>query len=177
MKNEVTALNDMPRALATRIETAREEVLDLALDGEWSVRTILAHLRDEEALVFRMRVERMLSENEPVFARFPPEAWLEQRQTARDSMRELLQDFALQRKASVNLLERLNEDEQQRKGYHPDKGLAGSSWIIRSGPAPEPGGEPSGVSEFTIASWVAYWNAHDREHLAQIDRTLELRAR
>ncbi len=149
----MSALTDVlastPQELARLVQRGGEEALDAEPDGEWSVRTTLAHLRDEEGLVFRLRLERMLSESEPEFLPYPPEHWLATRRQDRDETRTLLQDFALQRKASVNLLERLRPDEWERTGTHP-----------------------RGTSH-TVASWVEYWVSHDREHLDAIERNLE----
>ncbi len=148
MHSTIPTMAHLPRQLATMVEHAGEAALDRAPEGAWPARTILAHLRDEEAYVFRLRVERMLGEDEPEFTPYPPEVWLAERQTDRDGTRDLLRDFALQRQASVNLLERVSETDQHRRGHHPVHG------------------------RFTIASWVDYWSKHDREHYFQLERVL-----
>ncbi|MDZ7728857.1 MAG: DinB family protein [Dehalococcoidia bacterium] len=149
----MSALTDVlastPQELARLVQRGGEEALDTEPDGEWSIRTTLAHLRDEEGLVFRLRLERMLSEAEPEFLPFPPERWLETRKRDRDDTRTVLQDFALQRKASVNLLERIRPEDWERSGKHP-----------------------RGTTH-TVASWVEYWVSHDREHLGAIEQNLE----
>lgn len=148
MSGLIDILAGTPKELATLVQRAGEERLDLQHNGEWSIRTTIAHLRDEESLVFRLRLERMLSESEPVFASFPPDVWAASRKQDRDETRTLLQDMALQRKASVNVLERLRPDEWERIGTQP------------------------GHHQHTVASWVEYWTTHDREHLRAIERTL-----
>ncbi len=151
MQGELRAMAELPAELASLVSQASEEQLDQAADGEWSARVILAHLRDEEALVFRLRLERMLSEDKPVFAPYPPDRWLAERDTSRDGLRQLLQDFALQRKASVTLMKLLDEEALQRRGIHPQRG------------------------EFTVSDWIRYWHGHDEEHRWQIKRALEIR--
>lgn len=149
MSSLTDVLAATPQELARLVSRGGEQALDAEPGGEWSIRTTLAHLRDEEGLVFRLRLERMLSEEAPEFLPFPPERWLELRQRDRDDTRTLLQDFALQRKASVNLLERIRPEDWERTGKHP-RGTV-----------------------HTVASWVEYWASHDREHLGAIERNLE----
>lgn len=139
----------LPRNLADIVRECGEDGIDAAYDGEWSIRTGMAHLRDEESLVFRLRLERILSEDDPVFAPFPPEQWLANRDTTRDDTQALLRDLALQRQASINMLQRLAGDEWQRPGMHPTQGA------------------------YTVSTWVDFWLRHDAEHLEAMRRTLE----
>lgn len=148
MRPMLEEMASLPQRLADITRRVDEQRLDTSSGDEWSARVVLAHLRDEESSVFRLRVERMVSEDEPVFAPFPPESWLEHRRRDRDNLRELLADLALQRKASVNLLSRLTTSAWARAGHHPDRG------------------------RFTVESWVDYWLQHDRDHVAQVERLL-----
>ena len=66
----------------------------------------------------------------------------------RDRKDVLLADFALQRQASVNLLNNMKERDWDRKGHHPELGM------------------------FTARTWVEHWVGHDADHVAQIERTL-----
>jgi hypothetical protein len=152
MRDVLETMASLPRELATIVQQAGDSAIDTASQGEWSVRLILAHLRDEESLVFRLRVEPMLSEREPEFAVYPPARWHEERRTDRDELRQLLRDFALQRQASLNLLETMRPRDWERTGIHPQRGA------------------------FTVEGWVRNWAEHDREHLEQIERTLQGKA-
>lgn len=142
-------LAGLPRSLAHIVRECGEDGIDAEFDGEWSIRTGMAHLRDEEFLVFRLRLERMLSEDNPVFAPFPPEQWLANRDATRDDTQALLRDLALQRQASINMLQRLTGDEWQRPGTHPTQG------------------------NYTVSTWVDYWLKHDAEHLDAMRHALE----
>jgi hypothetical protein len=148
MEELLKELAATPRTLAHLVVEASDELLDAAPAGEWSARTVLAHLRDDEYLVLRMRCERMLSEDGPVFPDFDEKAWAESRSRARDRKEELLGDFALQRQASLNMLANLRPGDGLRPGRHAEYG------------------------EFTVGSWVQHWAEHDRAHVAQIERML-----
>jgi hypothetical protein len=144
----IERLAELPRRLAAIVRESGEDGLDAAFDGEWNIRTGMAHLRDEESFVFRLRLERMLSEDHPTFAPYPPEQWLANRDTSRDDAQELLRDLALQRQASVNMLQRLSAFEWERPGKHPTQGA------------------------YTVSTWVDYWLKHDAEHLDAMQQVL-----
>lgn len=148
MKDLMDALAGTPRMLAHLVVEVTEEELDRAPAGEWSPRTVMAHLRDDEFLVMRMRLARMLSEDGPVFANFDEQAWAETRSRHRDRKEELLGDFALQRQASLNVLANLRPADESRPGRHEEYG------------------------EYTVRSWVKHWLDHDREHIGQLERLL-----
>jgi acyl-CoA-binding protein len=148
MEELMKELAATPRTLAHLVVEANDELLDKAPEGEWSARTVLAHLRDDEYMVMRMRLARMLSENGPVFADFDEQAWSVKRNRARDRKEELLGDFALQRQATLNVLANLRPGDEQRPGRHEAYG------------------------DYTIRSWVEHWVDHDRTHIAQIERML-----
>src|SRR3970040_1455536 len=104
MNDELIArLADTPRKLAHLVAEATDEQLDRAAPGEWSARTIMAHLRDDEFMVMRLRLERLLAEHEPLLTNFDEKAWGQSRNRTRDRKETLLGDFALQRQASRNI--------------------------------------------------------------------------
>jgi hypothetical protein len=141
-------LEATPATLAHLVAELSDEALDGAGHNEWSARVILAHLRDDESMVMRMRLVRMLVEDDPVMPDFDEKAWAANRNTERDRKDVLLTDFALQRQASLNLLEQLHEGQWQRTGRH----------------------EVSGP--MTVRSWVEHWAEHDETHIAQIERAI-----
>jgi hypothetical protein len=127
---------------------ADEAALDAAPEGEWSVRTVLAHLRDVEFMVMQLRLARMLVEDHPTLALFDQEAWAASRWKGRDGLEELLADFRLQREASIMVLRRLEDDEWKRTALHPEFGALDVHW------------------------WVQHWLEHDETHVAQITEAL-----
>lgn len=138
-----------PTALAHLVADVSDTRLDASAAGEWPVRTVLAHLRDDEFLVMRMRLERMLSERHPVFPDFDEKAWADSRNRGRDRKQQLLGDFALQRQASLNIIESLAPADWVRTGRH------------------------EALGEFTVASWVEHWVQHDAAHIAQVEAALD----
>lgn len=148
VEQAIAQLAETPSTLAHLLAEAREDVLDSAELGGWSARTIVAHLRDDEAMVMRMRLVRLLTEDEPWLPDFDQEAWAASRSTARDRKDHLLADFALQRQASLNLLRRVTVPEWERAGQHEVNG------------------------RLTVADWVEHWAEHDAEHIRQLELAL-----
>jgi hypothetical protein len=146
--NLVERLASTPAQLASMLAHVAEEALDAAPAGEWSVRTVLAHLRDDEYLVMRQRLERMLAEDAPMFPNFDEKAWAVGRNRSRDQRQQLLDDFALQRSASIAILRALDEAQWQRTGRHEVDG------------------------DYTVESWVEHWVEHDETHVAQVRHSL-----
>ncbi len=141
-------------ATPDRLEALLRDIPDdAALDrepapGEWSARTVLAHLRDDEFMVGRLRLERMAVEDEPALAPFDEKAWARDRWTGRDALPDLLADFRAQRDASLHILRRLTPDDWRRPGTQPEYG------------------------RFDIHYWVENWLDHDDTHMAQVQATL-----
>jgi hypothetical protein len=148
MEDLIKQLAATPSTLAHLVVEAGDDLLDRASADDWSARTILAHLRDDEFLVLRMRCERMLSEVNPTFPDFDEKAWASSRNRSRDAKETLLADFALQRQASLNMLANLKPGDHARPGRHAEYGA------------------------FTVRSWVEHWVDHDRMHVEQIERML-----
>ena len=146
----IATLEATPRLLAELVATGGDAAFDKAWPGEWSPRTVLAHLRDDEFMVTRLRVVRMLVEQTPMLMPFNETEWERTRYTGRDSLDELLTDFAEQRAASLQILRRLTPEQWQRPGYQPEYG------------------------ELTIATWTEHWVEHDQTHINQIRAGLGL---
>jgi hypothetical protein len=140
-----------PAILAQIATGVGDDDLDAARQGEWSARTVIAHLRDDEFMVMRLRLERMLVENEPDLAPFDEKAWAASRFTGRDALDELLTDFRLHREASLSILRRLDPNEWLRTGRQPEYGA------------------------FDIHWWLQHWAEHDDTHLAQVRDALDAR--
>ena len=137
-----------PSKLAHITVEAADDILDAAPEGEWSARTVLAHLRDAESLEFRVGLERLLAEPDPTLFFLPPDQWERDRNRERADKSVLLGDFALQRQASLNLIATMRPADWGRTGG----GL--------------------GDEAFTIANFVQIWAGHDSAHLGQIEALL-----
>jgi hypothetical protein len=138
-----------PERLEAIVEGATDEALDFAPPGEWSACTILAHLRDDEFMCLRVRVERMVVEDDPELAPFDEKAWAASRYTGRDALPELLADFRVQRDASLMILSRLSPADWRRTGRQPEYG------------------------HFDVHWWMEHRLKHDEMHLDQLRRTLQ----
>lgn len=142
-----------PHILEEIVGAADESLFDKAWPGEWTPRVVLAHLRDDEYLTMRMRLERMLAEDQrPLLMPFDETAWAANRWTGRDALPELLEDFRVQRAASILILRRVQDDEWARVAYQPE------------------------IGELTIRTWTEHWVEHDQTHINQFRAGLGLTA-
>lgn len=151
------ALIDTLRETHVALTRLTSGVSDAALDArsapdEWTVREVLAHLVDDEMYVMRTRMERIIKEDQPHLAPHDERKWYASRNTTRDSLTELLADFATQRAASLGILDMLRESDWAREGYQPEYGT------------------------FTAKAWLAQWAEHDTIHLRQIAQALQASA-
>jgi hypothetical protein len=150
-RNElIVALEQTGPALQGLTAGATEGALDFhAGPDEWSVREILAHLVDDEMYVMRLRLERIIKEEQPHLTPHDEQKWYANRNTTRDRLDELLADFSLQRAASLNIIKMQRESDWARQGTQPEYGT------------------------FTAEEWLGSWVEHDTVHLRQIERSLQ----
>lgn len=138
-----------PKTLAHLVVEADRRRLDAEpRAGGWTARTILAHFRDDEMLCMRPALARMLIEDCPSLRFLEGAEWEPVRNRERDRKELLLADFALQRQATLNMLQCLRPEDWLRTGRRGE-------------------GEP-----FTVEQLLAGWAAHDAEHLAQLEAAL-----
>lgn len=152
-----TPRHDLIRTLAATPETLEAMLLSVpdasltaAAPGEWSPIVVSAHLRDDEFMVMRLRLERMLVEDAPLLIPFDERAWAASRWTGRDSLVEVTADLRMQRAASLHILTRLSDVEWGRLGTQPE------------------------IGTFDIHWWVEHWVEHDVNHLDQVATSLGL---
>jgi hypothetical protein len=128
-----------------------DDALDFrAGPDEWSIREILAHLVDDEMYVMRLRLERIIKEDQPHLAPHDEQKWYASRNTTRDRLDELLADFSLQRAASLGIIKMLRASDWARQGYQPEYGT------------------------FAAEGWLERWVEHDTVHLRQIESALQV---
>ena len=143
-------LRDTPTQAARLVAEASEASLDRKTGDGWSARVILAHLRDIEYLEMRMLLERILGEDVPELHFLDAEQWQVTRNKTRDDKKQLLGDFALQRQATMNILDALRAKDWTRKGT-----MAGDDG-----------------STITVRELVEGWLDHDEGHIAQMEEAL-----
>jgi hypothetical protein len=147
---QIAALEQTPPTLVSLTSSLSERALDFRpVADAWSIREILAHLVDDEMYVMRTRLERIIAEEQPLLAPHDEKQWYASRNTSRDPIAELLDDFALQRAASLGIIKMLRESDWQRRGEQPEYGV------------------------FSAQEWLTHWVAHDQTHLRQIESTLQ----
>ncbi len=145
----IAALQQTPATLVRLTSSLPDEALDFHPgQGEWSIREILAHLVDDEMYVMRLRLERIIKEDNPQLAPHDEKRWYATRNTTRDALGELLTDFTVQRAASLGIIGCC----ASRTG----RGRDTSRSTVR----------------FTAAGWLGRWAEHDATHLRQIEATL-----
>jgi DinB family protein len=144
----IDRLTETPKAAAHLVAELSDERLDApAADGGWPVRTILAHLRDDEYLCMRLNLERALAEHNPAVQFVDGADWEHDRSRERDRKELLLADFALQRQASVNILRGLRPADWERAMQTEHGALS-------------------------IRQLVEAWAQHSEEHIAQLESAI-----
>ena len=89
--------------------------------GKWSVRQIVAHLADAEA-VGVMRFRRMLAEENPTMEAWNQEAWASNLDYQRRKPSQALETFRRLRSENYELLKDLSEEAFNRAGTHTERG-------------------------------------------------------
>jgi DinB superfamily len=148
--DSIATLQQTPATLVQVTSSLPDAALDFRpAPTEWSVRELLAHLVDDEMYVMRLRLERIIKEDNPQLTPHDEQKWYASRNTTRDALGELLVDFAVQRAASLGIIGMLRESDWAREGVQPEYG------------------------RFTAEGQLAMWAEHDTTHLRQIDATLK----
>ena len=150
-KASIERLAATPRRLAHLVAEATDAALDTGLPGERPARLIMAHLRDAEYLVWRVGLERMLAEANPALNFLHGPDWEVSRNTSRDRKVHLLADFALQRQATLGILNAVRPHEWDATG------------MVLQAKRPR---------LLSLAAFVWSWAAHDAEHFGHIEQAL-----
>jgi len=116
--------------------------------GKWSILEILGHLADEERKDFRARVDGMLHHPGDPWVPIDPERWVRDGRFNERELDALRNDFMNERARSLAWLSTLHAADWSASYRHPTLG------------------------EFTAASMLCAWAAHDLLHLRQIERVL-----
>jgi len=139
------------RLLRAQSHQVTQEINSLPADAilwkpapeEWSAHEALAHLRDVERHVFRVRIERMASEDNPPLPVFDEVTYHKEHWRLDEPIQTILADLVADRAAEVAVLEAA---DWSRPGVHAARGPITLGWQ---------------------ANYVV---AHTWEHLSQIMR-------
>lgn len=133
------------RAVTEALSGITDEELDRSASGEWTPRQIAHHLADSE-MTSAIRLRRIIAEDEPVIAGY------DEMQFARTLTRDRpiapsIEVVRWARESSLQIIERLSEDEWSRTATHDE-----------SGP-------------YSVDTWLEIYAAHPHDHAAQIRRS------
>lgn len=118
------------------------------IPGKWSAAEIIHHLADSE-MMSAIRLRRLLVEDNPAIQGYPEAVYAERLVYNTRDIAPALEAFKAARTTTVQLLERMTEDDWQRKGTHSEAGAYGSE------------------------IWLKTYAAHAHDHAAQIRRLRE----
>src|ERR1700749_1541649 len=95
--------------------------LDYKPDGKWSVRQIVCHLADTEA-VCAMRFRQVIAEDNTSLPGFAGEKWGNSLDYAKRKLTPMLEVFRVLRASNHELLQSLTPETYDRTGNHSERG-------------------------------------------------------
>jgi hypothetical protein len=113
--------------------------------GKWSIREILDHLADTEAVMW-CRARWIAFEEKPTLVPFDQEKWAAGRAHEKEPLAETLERFRLLRRSQIRLFRAAPKKAFGRTGFHPERGAV------------------------TLREQIETLAGHDLNHLAQIQR-------
>lgn len=118
------------------------------LSGKWSAAEIIQHLADSE-MTSAIRIRRLLVEDKPVITGYDEALYATRLLYNERDIAPALDAFRAARSTTVQLLERMTEDDWRREGTHSDSGRYGTE------------------------DWLRIYAAHAHGHADQIRRLRE----
>lgn len=119
-----------------------------AIPGKWSAAEIIHHLADSE-MMSAIRLRRLLVEDNPAIQGYPEAVYAERLLYNTRDIAPALEAFKAARATTVQLLEKMTEEDWQRKGTHSESGAYGTE------------------------IWLGNYAAHAHDHAGQIRRLRE----
>jgi DinB superfamily len=116
--------------------------------GKWSINEVLGHLADEERHDFRVRIDYMLNRAGESWPAIDPERTVREAKFNEQLLDDLRADFMQERAQSLEWMAGLHDANWSASYHHPK------------------------MNDFTAASMLCAWAAHDLLHLRQIERIL-----
>jgi len=110
-----------PELLAVATTGAAGPELDFKAGGKWSVRQIVCHLADAEA-VGVMRFRQLIAEENPSMPAWDQEAWATRLDSDQRKISQALEIFRILRAANYALLKDQPEASFERAGVHSKRG-------------------------------------------------------
>ncbi|MGH9842069.1 MAG: DinB family protein [Blastocatellia bacterium] len=123
----------------------KEKLTSHPLPGKWSAAEIVQHLADSE-MTSAIRLRRLMVEEKPVIYGYDQDLFATRLQYNDRDLQPALEAFRAARSTTVQLLERMTEDDWRREGTHSESG------------------------RYTTEDWLRIYAAHAHGHADQIRR-------
>ena len=107
--------------LAVATTGAAGPELDFKPAGKWSVRQIVSHVADAEA-VAGMRLRQLIAEENPTLIAWDQNAWAERLDYDKRKISTVLEMFRVLRASNYDLIKDLSEPVFARTGTHSERG-------------------------------------------------------
>jgi uncharacterized damage-inducible protein DinB len=143
-----TLLADAPERLKSLVDRASPDTLTWKRTPEsWSITEIAAHLADAE-IVAGWRIRSILAQDGAPLQAFDQDAWASAFRYTDAPAKESVELFAAVRRATLQLLRRVDPVRHQHAGMHAERGRESITYLVR------------------------LYAGHDLNHLGQIERIL-----
>jgi DinB superfamily len=109
----------------------------------WTAREVVHHLADSE-MTSAIRLRRLLVEDSPEIPAYDEEAFARRLHYADRPLEAALDALSAARRSTLEILERMTEDDWQRQGTHSESG------------------------RYSVQDWLEIYAAHAHDHAAQI---------
>jgi len=110
-----------PELLAVATTGAAGPELDFKPENKWSVRQIVCHLADSEAVAV-MRLRQLIAEDNPVLQGWDQNAWTAKLDYEKRKISQALELFRVLRNSNYDLLKDQPEPVFARRGKHTTRG-------------------------------------------------------
>ncbi len=145
------ALRKTPVVLNALLKGVSQEQAQQLTDGPggWNVLETMCHIRDSADITLT-RVQRILAEDQPLLPNFDPQEGAQRRNYKRQNLAAEFEAYLGQRKALMELLAGVSEEQWQRRGTH------------------------SAYGSITLLELMVFTTWHDLNHIEQVARILKL---
>ena len=117
------------------------------IEGVWTLHQIASHTRDVEKLVYGMRIQRTLNEDNPEFKNFDADMWMMSHYNQLEPLADILNEFTKNVDDLCKTLQALPQEAWSRESRHDIQGV-----------------------ELTLQLWVERSMAHIEEHLQTVKK-------
>ncbi|HKZ44998.1 MAG TPA: DinB family protein [Anaerolineales bacterium] len=114
-------------------------------EGDWNAHQVITHMRDVNSQVYLPRLQRIMTESDPIFKNFDGDAWMVDHYDPHEPLGAILNELKEQCLSTAEWLHQLAPPSWNRNGIHPTIGTHTLQW------------------------WVERTLAHINEHVAQLE--------